>query len=257
MHGRGGSADNEEKIVRQIWDGVHRHRRQQLAEGASRGGIQNPLEFLIVGFDARNHGHRLTNPLGQKGWKEDNNAHAFDLYSMIVGTSQDVSFLVDFLPSYLFPHDERTIARWAVTGKSLGGHAAWHVLANDPRISVGVPFISCPSYANLLAHRAPKSFVTNAAPYVPNSLKDLIARVDPASLPFDIYDQRLNPFWGKYICMCNGRQDPLVPWSCGQEFVDRLVLSTPEKRNRHFRVVLLDGVRHEVTEESESYLPLL
>ena len=41
------------------------------------------------------------------------------------GTAQDVSYLIDFLPSYLFPSNERPIAQWLIGGKSLGGHATW------------------------------------------------------------------------------------------------------------------------------------
>ena len=36
--------------------------------------------------------------------------------------------LIDFIPSYLFPHNERTIDRWMVLGKSLGGHSTWIAL---------------------------------------------------------------------------------------------------------------------------------
>ena len=47
---------------------------------------------------------------------------------MIVGTAQEVSFLIDFLPAYLFPEGDRKIDTWAVAGVSLGGHSAWHCL---------------------------------------------------------------------------------------------------------------------------------
>ena len=46
------------------------------------------------------------------------------------GTAHDVSFLIDFLPAYLFPNEERTISQWLVTGISLGGHSTWIVLKN-------------------------------------------------------------------------------------------------------------------------------
>jgi hypothetical protein len=49
---------------------------------------------------------------------------------LAAGTADDVSFVIDFLPSYLFPYDERTIVEWAVMGVSLGGHATWLVLKN-------------------------------------------------------------------------------------------------------------------------------
>lgn len=50
--------------------------------------------------------------------------------STLAGTAQDVSFLIDFLPAYLFPNDERTVSQWLVSGISLGGHASWITLRN-------------------------------------------------------------------------------------------------------------------------------
>jgi pimeloyl-ACP methyl ester carboxylesterase len=44
-----------------------------------------------------------------------------------------------------------------VLGVSLGGHAAWHALASDPRVRAGVVAIGCPDFARLMAHRASKS----------------------------------------------------------------------------------------------------
>ena len=38
---------------------------------------------------------------------------------------KDVSFLIDVLPAYVFPNDERTIGEWVLAGFSLGGHATW------------------------------------------------------------------------------------------------------------------------------------
>lgn len=54
----------------------------------------------------------------------------------IAGASLDVSFLMDFLPSYLFPNEERTISQWLISGISLGGHATWIILKDGkiPRL---------------------------------------------------------------------------------------------------------------------------
>lgn len=46
----------------------------------------------------------------------------------VVGAVRDISFLIDFLPSYLYPTDERHVVRWGVIGVSLGGHATWIAL---------------------------------------------------------------------------------------------------------------------------------
>lgn len=48
----------------------------------------------------------------------------------VAGTAKDVSYLIDFLPAYLFPNNERPIAQWLVAGKSLGGHATWIALTH-------------------------------------------------------------------------------------------------------------------------------
>jgi len=50
--------------------------------------------------------------------------------ALLVGTADDVSFLIHFLPAYLYPNGERTIEAWAVTGHSLGALTAWHCLKN-------------------------------------------------------------------------------------------------------------------------------
>jgi dienelactone hydrolase len=246
MHGRLGSADNEEDLVRHLFERVHK--------SAEEDGKRPAREFLIVNFDARNHGHRMTNETGQKGWRQGNVLHALDLYAMIVGMAQDVSFIVDFLPAYLFPQDDRQITKWVVTGKSLGGHATWHVLANDPRIAVGVPFISCPSYGTLMSHRAKSSFVTYGPPHVPASLVSLIASIDPASKPYDSFDPKLNPFWGKRILMCSGEADKLVPWHCADAFVKGLItgeIQGAQSRPIGFQLVLEEGVGHTVTNSSK------
>lgn len=46
------------------------------------------------------------------------------------GTAYDVSWLIDFLPAYLYPRGERKITEWLVAGVSLGGGSAWTVLKN-------------------------------------------------------------------------------------------------------------------------------
>ena len=36
---------------------------------------------------------------------------SIDMYAMQRGTARDISFLVDFLPSYLFPNGEKVIEK--------------------------------------------------------------------------------------------------------------------------------------------------
>ena len=56
-----------------------------------------------------------------------------------VGTARDISFVIDFLPAYLFPNEERSIAEWAVAGISLGGQTMWLVFKDGAPLSV--PFV--------------------------------------------------------------------------------------------------------------------
>ncbi|SJX61831.1 uncharacterized protein SRS1_12815 [Sporisorium reilianum f. sp. reilianum] len=254
MHGRGGSADNEEKIARQLYDRIARvkaaYQSQQNDGLVATSSIQR--DHLVVTFDARNHGHRITNPEGQKAWKQGNPRHAMDLYAMIVGDASDASFLVDFLASYLFPHDERSVAEWVITGKSLGGHSTWHVLAEDPRIKIGVPMIGMPDYSRLLASRTKTSFVPNAPPYVPASLKALVEKIDPARTAYDSFDARRNPFWGKKICVLSGANDKLVLWDWNEAFLKGLVVGEPSGLRGEMpglKIHRRPGVGHEVTEE--------
>lgn len=178
LHGRGGDAKNEDHICRGIY--------QRAASNVAASSPSQPArELLVVTFDARNHGHRTTNSLGQKGWGVGNKQHALDLYGMILGNAADVSFLIDLLPAYLFPHDDRRVSAWCVTGKSLGGHAVWHVLKDEPRVTVGVNMIGCPDYGRLLEYRTKQAFLSNGPPHVPRSLKALIQARDPAKSPFD------------------------------------------------------------------------
>lgn len=254
LHGRGGTADKEENIARQLYDRISRDKstfRAQQNDGmVATSSIQR--DHLIVTFDARNHGHRTTNPEGQKDWKQGNNLHAMDLYGMIVGDARDVSFVLDFLPPYLFPHDERSVAEWVITGKSLGGHSTWHVLANEPRIKVGVPFIGMPDYSRLLASRTRTSFVANAPPYVPASLKALVDKIDPARTAYDAFDAKVNPFWCKKICVLSGANDKLVLWDWNEDFLRGLVVGEatgPRGEMPGLKIHKRPGVGHEVTEE--------
>ncbi|CAD6893319.1 unnamed protein product [Tilletia laevis] len=279
LHGRGGSAKNEEHIVRQLYHSLSNHRnlhqgraaksssgRARQAKNGRRGDAevshsmaeqpQGEREFVIVSFDARNHGHRFTSELGQKSWKDQNPEHAKDLYAMVHGTARDVSFLIDFLPAYIFPHDERTVASWTCTGKSLGGHSVWAILASEPRIRVGVPFIGCADFQKLLQDRARINFVTYGPPAVPHTLQALIKSIDPAANPhYGSFDARLNPFWGKKICVCLGQMDKLVKASYSEEFLGNLVVGEPDQDPRTagtgfsgLKIFVQENTGHTVTE---------
>ena len=46
-----------------------------------------------------------------------------DLYSLFRGTTSDISALIDVMPSYLFPRDEKEVVEFWSTGISLGGQS--------------------------------------------------------------------------------------------------------------------------------------
>ena len=52
------------------------------------------------------------------------------MHSILAGTAKDVSMLIDYLPSFLFPTDEYDITEWGVMGMGLGGHSTWLCLQN-------------------------------------------------------------------------------------------------------------------------------
>ena len=67
--------------------------------------------------------------------------------SIYHGTAVDTSLLIDHLGSYILngPRDP-SITQHLVMGISLGGHSAWQVLFNEPRVTAGIVIIGCPDY---------------------------------------------------------------------------------------------------------------
>ena len=126
-------------------------------------------------------------------------------------------------------------------------------LSDDPRVTIGVPFIGMPDYQKLLARRAQNNYVPNAPPTVPGSLRALIQRTDPAARGgHDAFDPRLNPFWGKKILICSGAEDKLVKWEYNDEFVKGLVVeepSGPRGEMNGLRIFREEGTGHWVSEK--------
>ncbi|GAA5984014.1 hypothetical protein JCM5350_004992 [Sporobolomyces pararoseus] len=202
---------------------------------------QREKDLIVVTFDQRNHGHRTVEREKNFGWKEggkkraaerqekgmkdedlDNLSHAVDMMSMQTGTARDVSFLIDFLPSVLFPDDERKIIEWYCSGISLGGHSTWLALAHEPRISLGIPIIGAPSTLTLLSDRArslppPSGPLPVLPPYFPASFIDFLKKNDPDQLPMSTWKDRK-------ILVLSGEDDTLVNFVKGgsERFVEKL-----------------------------------
>ncbi|KAI1812552.1 hypothetical protein GGS20DRAFT_18656 [Poronia punctata] len=102
--------------------------------------------MIAVAFDQRNHGTRLISEIRNDSWKKGNSTHAKDMFGTISGTVMDTIHLLDLLEGYLFPGGNRCIDSNLVLGVSLGGHCAWQLLFNEPRITAGVIVIGCPDY---------------------------------------------------------------------------------------------------------------
>jgi len=233
LHGRKDSVKDVDAIARTILEKNPENDQQQ-------------RKLWVVTLDHRNHGQRLVDSKANRAWTDrvSNNLHAMDMYSIQMGTAQDVSFLIDFIPAYLFPNDDCKVDAWGVAGISLGGHSTWIALSIDPRITLGIPIIGCPNYLELIKHRAHTSAIAFQAPQIPNSLITLVNTSDPASKDFKSLNSS-NPFLGKKILVLSGKEDPLVPWSASESFVDALEVG-PEGVKKVF---LQEGVKHTCTNE--------
>ncbi|GAA6039550.1 hypothetical protein JCM8097_008384 [Rhodosporidiobolus ruineniae] len=196
---------------------AHADSQRQAAGGQGK-------ELLVVAFDQRNHGHREVEHERNLGWneKDGNQRHAVDMVAMQTGTARDVSFLIDFLPSALFPAGERSVTDWYCAGISLGGHATWLAVADDPRLTLGIPIIGSPSSLTLLRDRAlnlppPHGPIGVPSAQFPASLITLLERLDP--------DRRPAGAWrGKKLLVLSGEEDELVNYEKGgtRAFVERL-----------------------------------
>ncbi|KAI0293807.1 Alpha/Beta hydrolase protein [Russula brevipes] len=202
---------------------------------------QNPRDFIVVTFEHRNHGKRLVDERANLGWshnpEEHNERQATDLYGMIMGAVKDISFLIDFLPAYLFPNDERTIGEWVLAGFSLGAHVTWLGLRHEPRIRIGIPISGCPDYLALIEQHAERLGIPCVPPYIPASLRALVRAHGTVAAP-------AGTFVGKRVLVLAGADDKLVPWAASRAFVEALDVG----RGGRKEVVLLPGVKHELTD---------
>ncbi|KAF2249692.1 hypothetical protein BU26DRAFT_287744 [Trematosphaeria pertusa] len=239
---------------------------------------KTPKGFIAVSFDQRNHGTRMVDKLHNQAWREGNPRHAQDMFSCFHGTATDTSHLISHLESYIFTSaDGPKITQHLCLGISLGGHAAWHCVLADPRISAAVIGIGCPDYTRLMTDRARlsklKSYTSTTppgssflgSPDFPQALLDAIARYDPAGLLLpgqfnptgpdpEVGKAKLDRFkvllrerlHEKHILNLSGRDDKLVPYAAGESFlkVFKQVLEEDPGLHISFEDVLFDGVGH-------------
>lgn len=100
--------------------------------------------------------------------------HPLDMYSIQVGTSRDISTLIDFLPIKLKVRAKKIV--FGITGISLGGHVSLLSMGLDKRIAVAAPIIGCGDFLALMKDRAiqNKSIFDDYFPPVRNLILNLI-----------------------------------------------------------------------------------
>jgi len=246
----------------------------------------NKLGLIAVAFDQRNHGTRIVNRLANEAWRSGNETHAQDMFSVLHGTAQDTSLLIDHLGSYIFNNPEdASIDQHLVLGVSLGGHSAWQVLFGDSRVTSGVIIIGCPDYMSLMTDRArltklttytngngssflgskdfPKSLIRATKLYdpkamifgtnaIPASTPDSLIPYQGASSPAirQLLDSKIA---GKRILVCSGGADKLVPYKSSEPFLGFLQDATGkggwwEEGGVYLENNVYPGVGHEFSE---------
>ncbi|OAL02099.1 hypothetical protein IQ06DRAFT_292833 [Phaeosphaeriaceae sp. SRC1lsM3a] len=237
-----------------------------------------PTGLIAVAFDQRNHGSREVDKLHNEAWRSGNPRHAQDMFGCYHGTATDTSHLIGHLESYIFNTlTAPKITQHLALGISLGGHATWHCLLSDPRITAGVVGIGCPDYTRLMTDRARLSKLKTytdstppgasflGSPDFPQALQDAIAQYDPAGLLLPGYFNPTGPgtppskasldrfkiivrerLQGKRILNLSGKVDKLVPYAAGEPFykVFKQVLDEDRSLDISFEDVLFDGVGH-------------
>jgi pimeloyl-ACP methyl ester carboxylesterase len=171
-----------------------------------------------------------------------------------------------------------------VLGISLGGHAAWHCLFHEPRITTGVVIIGCPDYIRLMSDRARKSkrktYIESDPPGsnflgsidFPTGLVNAVGLYDPVGLclgtgahtkksfdkdPTREERRRLIPLLtrcieGKRILNLAGGADKLVPYKHSEPFLRWLKRAvSPDGWLKDKQIILEDiveeGIGHETS----------
>ena len=180
---------------------------------------------------------------------------------------------------------EKSIVNNMVLGMSLGGHAAWHCIMHDPRITTAIVVIGCPDYVRLMVDRASRSKLetwTESAPPgsaflessdFPRGLIEAVEKYDPAGLllgdvtsrddltylqdPTGVEKERIThvmrgSLQGKRILNMSGSADKLVPYRCGEMFLRWLKKAIAPNGwfsdgNVLLEDIVFDGVGHEMS----------
>jgi pimeloyl-ACP methyl ester carboxylesterase len=225
----------------------------------SHGGSQN---VIAVGFDLWNHGSRRTDKDRNLDWMNGNKSHAQDLLTMIQGSAQDASLVMDVLPAYLPFCVVGKGIRHVVTGASLGGHTCWRVaqIRGKAKLHAMAPMIATPYLSLMLLRRlkyqvpgdngaavhlsashdhhmvsarnARSKLGKEAQKYWPESLHELALSLDS-----------LNVEDGIKVFILNGENDPSIPPKYSEQFYER------NKGNKDIKLFVQPNTVHSCTPE--------
>ncbi|KAK8152998.1 Alpha/Beta hydrolase protein [Phyllosticta citrichinensis] len=224
---------------------------------------QTTSGLIAVSFDQRNHGSRKVDGVANEDWRGGNPRHAQDMFSIYHGTATDTSLLLSYLPAYI----SLTPSQHLVLGQSLGGHATWHCVLHEPRISTAISIIGCPDYTALMEQRAAKSKLPSdlmGSHNFPQALVEAVGQWDPAGSlmrrlsnaesPTSIEKERLRAhMWanlqGKRLLNLSGGADKLVPYECGEAFLQffKKTIQEDPRLAFEFEDLVFEGVGHETT----------
>ena len=237
--------------------------------------------LICTSIDHRNHGSRAVDDLANVSWKQGNANHGPDMFNVYTGTALDVGHLITHLPSYL----PFKISEHIACGLSLGGHATWALLMNEPRIRAGIVIIGGPDYVRMMTDRAIRSKLPSAvnsdppgrfflgSKDFPQPLVEAVERFDPAGIllgeldavtgdehlhpPSEQEKRRLKSIMterlaGKKILCLSGGKDRLVPYKPGGRVFIEWMLRALDKETGWFNDQALelenivdDNARHE------------
>lgn len=240
LHGRGDTQDSMSFIAAAMIRAWNKKKQE------------GEKSLICASFDQRNHGSRMIDNRANESWNGGNPTHGPDMYTLFTGTAQDVSQLISHLPAYLPFRPINHICG----GVSLGGHATWHCVLHDSRISAGFVIIGCCDYVKVMTDRAIRGKLASCTSTdppgkeflgskdFPPSLLEAVRQRDPAGIllgeledpsahtrePSEGEKARLRPILkeklaGKKLLVLSGGKDRLVPYAMSSPLLEWLKLA--------------------------------
>ncbi|CAI7660061.1 unnamed protein product [Penicillium manginii] len=182
VHGRTRTYKNAELFAHQFLHQLRQH-------GESKKG------FVVATFDNRNHGERAENVLTFISFIAD-------------GIALDIQTVMRYLKIYV--EDRFNPTEFVMSGHSLGGHTAWNILADEPRIKAAIISVGSPNMTDLLLERLGK-----------RDGPDPIRWPESIAQMYRDRDQRVSNIENKQILLLNGALDTLVPSKFSVPWVEK------------------------------------